>query len=72
VVNEIPVPVPNSDNAGFWDACRRGELRLQRIFWQVWQDHPDTDSSPFLEMGLLRANGSPKPAYAAYQAEAQR
>jgi GH35 family endo-1,4-beta-xylanase len=50
----------------------RGELRLQRIFWQCWQDHPDTDSSWFLEMGLLRANGSPKPAYSAYQAEAQR
>ena len=50
----------------------RGELRLQRIFWQVWQDHPDTDSSPFLEMGLLRADGSPKPAYSAYQAEARR
>lgn len=49
-----------------------GELRLQRIFWQVWQDHSDPDSSPFLEMGLLRADGSPKPAYSAYQAEARR
>ena len=29
-------------------------------------------SNWFLEMGLLRANGSPKPAYSAYQAEAQR
>jgi len=27
---EIPIPVPNPDNQGFWDACRRGELRLQR------------------------------------------
>ena len=26
----IPVPVPNADNAGFWEACRRHELRLQR------------------------------------------
>ncbi len=50
----------------------RGELRLQRIFWHCWQDHPDTDSNWFLEMGLLRANGSPKPSYSAYQAEAQR
>jgi uncharacterized OB-fold protein len=25
-----PYPVPNADNAGFWEACRRGELRLQR------------------------------------------
>ncbi len=27
---DIPIPVPNADNAGFWDACRAGELRLQR------------------------------------------
>ena len=50
----------------------RGELRLQRVFWSVWRDHPDPDSSWFLEMGLLRADGSPKPAYAAYQAVTRR
>src|SRR5262245_43859835 len=26
----IPVPVLNFDNQGFWDGCRRHELRLQR------------------------------------------
>ena len=26
----IPVPVPNPDNTGFWEACRRHELCLQR------------------------------------------
>jgi polysaccharide biosynthesis protein PslG len=50
----------------------RGELRLQAIFWQEWQDNPDPDSTWFLEMGLLRADGSPKPSYFAYQAEARR
>ena len=50
----------------------RGELRLQRIFWHEWQDHPDPDTAWLNEMGLLRADGSPKPAYSAYQAEARR
>ena len=26
----IPLPVPNADNAGFWEGCRNHELRLQR------------------------------------------
>jgi polysaccharide biosynthesis protein PslG len=50
----------------------RGELRLQRIFWHDWQDHPDPDAAWLNQMGLLRADGSPKPAYSAYQAEARR
>jgi uncharacterized OB-fold protein len=25
----IPTPVPNADNAGFWEGCRGRELRLQ-------------------------------------------
>ncbi|HVM94890.1 MAG TPA: zinc ribbon domain-containing protein, partial [Candidatus Acidoferrales bacterium] len=25
-----PTPVPNFDNAGFWEACRKHELRIQR------------------------------------------
>ena len=50
----------------------RGELRLQRVFWFEWQDQPDPDGSWFVKMGLLRADGSPKPAYSAYQAEARR
>jgi len=36
-----PVPVPNPDNAGFWDACRQGELRLQRCTrCGAWRHHP--------------------------------
>jgi uncharacterized OB-fold protein len=29
-VSELPLPVPNADTEPFWDACRAGELRLQR------------------------------------------
>lgn len=37
----IPYPVPNPDNQGFWDACRRGELRLQRCLGcGAWRHHP--------------------------------
>lgn len=37
----IPYPVPNPDNEGFWDACRRGELRLQRCrACGTWRHHP--------------------------------
>lgn len=37
----IPIPVPNPDNAGFWEACRRGELRLQRCAaCAAWRHHP--------------------------------
>lgn len=37
----IPTPVPNTDNQGFWDACRRGELRLQRCLGcGAWRHHP--------------------------------
>ncbi|MBI3785073.1 MAG: OB-fold domain-containing protein [Deltaproteobacteria bacterium] len=28
--SETPVPVPNFDNAGFWEGCRNHELRIQR------------------------------------------
>jgi uncharacterized OB-fold protein len=27
---QLPLPVPNADNQGFWSACGRHELRLQR------------------------------------------
>jgi polysaccharide biosynthesis protein PslG len=50
----------------------RGELGLQRIYWHDWKDHPDPDAAWLNMMGLLRADGSQKPAYSAYQAEAQR
>lgn len=37
----IPIPVPDSDNQGFWDGCRRGELRLQRCTGcGRWRHHP--------------------------------
>ena len=26
---QIPLPVPNSDNEGFWEGCRQHQLRLQ-------------------------------------------
>ena len=29
MASPIPFPVPTPDNAGFWEACRRGELRLR-------------------------------------------
>ncbi len=36
-----PYPVPNPDNAPFWDACARGELRLQRCQQcGAWRHHP--------------------------------
>jgi uncharacterized protein len=39
--NTVPTPVPNPDNAGFWDACRQGELRLQRCTQcGGWRHHP--------------------------------
>jgi hypothetical protein len=50
----------------------RGELRLQRLFWHDWQDHPDPDTYWINDMGLLRADGSQKPSYFAYQAESRR
>ena len=41
MTSSAPFPVPNPDNAGFWDACRRGELRLQRcIDCRTWRHHP--------------------------------
>jgi uncharacterized OB-fold protein len=37
----IPTPVPNADNQGFWDACARRELRLQRCTaCRAWRHHP--------------------------------
>ena len=29
-MSELPLPVPNPETQPFWDACRAGELRLQR------------------------------------------
>ncbi len=39
----FPVPLPDPDTQPFWDACRRGELRIQRCAsckkW-LWQPRP--------------------------------
>ena len=50
----------------------RGELRLQRIFWHDWQDHPDPDSRLAQPDGPAARGRLPKPSYSAYQAEARR
>ena len=37
----VPYPVPNPDNAPFWEACARGELWLQRCTpCRAWRHHP--------------------------------
>ena len=41
MTSTVPIPIPNPDNAGFWEACRRGELRLQRCTaCGAWRHHP--------------------------------
>lgn len=36
-----PYPVPNADNAPFWEGCARGELLLQRCgHCRAWRHHP--------------------------------
>ena len=47
------------------------ELRLQRVFWVAWRDLAGSDNT-FFHMGLLRADGSPKPSYYAYRRLALR
>jgi hypothetical protein len=51
-------------------AARRA-LRLQRVFWVAWRDLGASDNT-FFHMGLLRADGSAKPAYYAYRRLALR
>ncbi len=39
--NTIPIPVPNHDNAGFWEGCRRHELCLQLCLkCREYRHHP--------------------------------
>ncbi|MDX2168378.1 MAG: Zn-ribbon domain-containing OB-fold protein [Deltaproteobacteria bacterium] len=41
MTSPFPTPVPNPDNQGFWEACARGELRLQRCTaCRAWRHHP--------------------------------
>jgi hypothetical protein len=47
-----------------WFAGRSGQTWIDQIFFYEIQDAP---SSPPLTWGILRADGSAKPAYAAYQ-----
>ena len=39
----FPIPIPDADTQAFWDACRRGELWIQRCTrcesW-LWQPRP--------------------------------
>ena len=42
----LPVPVPNFDNAGFWEACRRHELRVQRCHGCGALRHPPRPMCP--------------------------
>lgn len=42
----IPIPVPNFDNAGFWDGCRLHELRLQRCTSCTSVRHPPRPMCP--------------------------
>jgi uncharacterized OB-fold protein len=42
----IPLPVPNPDNQGFWEACRRHELRLQRCTSCGTLRHPPRPMCP--------------------------
>jgi len=42
----IPLPVPNQDNEGFWDGCRRHELRLQRCRQCRMLRHPPRPMCP--------------------------
>ncbi len=42
----IPLPVPNQDNEGFWEGCRRHELRVQRCTRCVSLRHPPRPMCP--------------------------
>jgi uncharacterized OB-fold protein len=55
-----PYPVPNPDNAPFWDGCRRGELLLQRCAkCRAYRHHPRPmcPQCGSLEVEWTRASG---------------
>jgi polysaccharide biosynthesis protein PslG len=49
----------------------RHRLKLRRIFWHTWQDLSGSAQPWTTQMGLLRADGSPKPSLSAYAAFAR-
>ncbi len=49
----------------------RRQLRLHRVFWHTWQDLAGSTQPWTTQMGLLRADGSPKPSLSAYAAFAR-
>jgi uncharacterized OB-fold protein len=60
MTSSLPHPVPNPDNAGFWEACGRGELCLQRCTsCRSWR-HPPRPMCPHcgsLDFAWERASG---------------
>jgi hypothetical protein len=50
----------------------RKSLRLLRVYWHDWRDLPDPNADTVYQMGLLRGDGTPKPAWKAFQRFARR
>ncbi|HVN87728.1 MAG TPA: Zn-ribbon domain-containing OB-fold protein [Candidatus Binatia bacterium] len=58
--DRIPIPVPNFDNAGFWDGCRQHELRIQQCRGCGIVRHPPRPMCPQcnrLEYEWIKASG---------------
>ena len=56
----IPLPVPNADNAGFWEGCRNHELRIQRCRACDALRHPPRPMCPqctHMEYEWMRVSG---------------
>ncbi len=56
----IPIPVPNFDNAGFWEGCRQHELRIQRCTACGAVRHPPRPMCPHcnsVDSDWMRASG---------------
>jgi hypothetical protein len=50
----------------------RKSLRLQRVYWHDWRDSIDPNVPNVYQMGLLRGDGTAKPAWRAYQRFSRR
>ncbi|MBI1817443.1 MAG: Zn-ribbon domain-containing OB-fold protein [Deltaproteobacteria bacterium] len=56
----MPIPVPNFDNAGFWEGCRQHELRIQRCTACGALRHPPRPMCPHcggVDSDWMRASG---------------